>query len=114
MTIRVRNGGVYDWETPLTPSLTKRELRTSVPVHRQDSESQIKIKVMSGVLSAEHKQDKRGRRRVFHSNGLEVGVIVHRDRWYLHGHLFADGQKRTGKVDKKSVAMCMTAMAKAL
>lgn len=115
MTIRTRNGGVYDWEPSLNPELTKRELRRGpVPVYKQDGEFQSDVRVMAGVLHAERGQDHKGRRKVFHSNGLEVGVIVHRDRWYIHGHLFADGQMRKGKLDKKNVGVCVRQMAAAL
>lgn len=61
MTIRVRNGGVYDWETP-GPNMGK------------DSIIQHRVPSMKGTLTADHKADRRGRRFI-RLHGIGIGVI---------------------------------------
>lgn len=61
MTIRVRKGGVYDWETP-------------GPNTGKDSPYQYAVPSMRGTLTADHKPDSRGRRFI-RLHGIGIGVI---------------------------------------
>ena len=61
MTIRRRNGGVYDNEVP-------------GPNMGQDSPYQFKLQTLKGCLSADHTADERGRRFI-RLHGIGIGVI---------------------------------------
>lgn len=97
MTVRTRKGGVYDWDVPRTPGLTKRQLRTEVPVYREDSIVQRRTVRTRCVLTAAPVWDNRGRRKVrMGYNGRAVGEIKRNGTFRLYGANFADGQDRHG------------------
>lgn len=109
MTIRVRKGGVYDYEPITYPAPTKRELRTQVPVYRMDSEIQCTLQTLKGALSADHKADSRGRRFI-RLHGIGIGVIRKDKRCNgqelrLFAQFTASGKEE--KVTCKSIQECL-------
>ena len=94
MTIRVRKGGVYDWEVP-------------GPNTGQDSKVQRRIKPIGGAVTMDSLWDARGRRTVRMSQGGKVVGWVHKNRtWRL--------KDRPVKGSAKTVSACLAALAGAL
>lgn len=93
MTIRVRTGGVYDWETP-------------GPNTGSDSTTQRRIKSMGDALTMDSRWDSRGRREVRMSyTGKSVGWVYKNRTWKL----------KSGKQGSaKTVKACLVALAGAL
>lgn len=100
MTIRVRKGGVYDWDTP-GPNLGKDAPK----------DFQRPVQTLKGALMADHKADARGRRYV-RLHGVPVAVIRHKDTWRVFGEVFPDGVERFGKAD--GIRECVKAIASVL
>lgn len=93
MTIRVRTGGVYDWETP-------------GPNKGQDSTAQRRVKAMGNALTMNSRWDSHGRRLVRMSvGGKKVGYVYKNRTW----------KSVTGKKGSaKTVGACLLALAASL
>jgi hypothetical protein len=94
MTIRVRTGGVYDWDVP-------------GPNEGSDSKAQRRIRPIGGAVTMDSRWDSRGRRAVRMSHGGHAVGWVYKNRtWRL--------KDRPVKGSAKTVDGCLRALQAAL
>lgn len=84
MTIRVRKGGVYDWDVP-------------GPNTGKDASRAQRRLTLGSALVVEPRWDAKGRRQVRLSvGGKPVGVMLRNGTFRVYGCNFPDGRDRRG------------------